>query len=98
MSSMYGSLIEIPELPRVAPQVALFWTNTHEEHWPGGWFIIHGVAMPYAIFIKLFRKCSTKVGPCQTIFILKQMVKGVPITTPSMLGAQIMEYNTGTRN
>src|SRR5215216_5355076 len=34
MNTTYNN--KIPRVNGAAPQVALFWTNTHEEHWPGG--------------------------------------------------------------
>ena len=47
---------------------------------------------PYAFQfnrIIMLGKCSTNVGPCQTSFNLKRIIKGVPITTPIVLGALI---------
>ena len=47
---------------------------------------------PYAFqFIKIIMlgKYRTNVGPCQTSFNLKRIIKGVPITTPIVLGALV---------
>ena len=60
----------------VARHSALFWTNTHEEHWPGG------AGGSLCIIIRLLGKCSTKVGPYQTSFNLKRIIKGVPHNNP----------------
>ena len=39
-----------PNYSGVAPHSALVWTNTHEEHWPGGGIKEDlGVIMPYAL-------------------------------------------------
>ena len=49
---------------------------------------------PYAFQIIKFL-CwanSTNVGPCQTSFNLKRIIKGVPIKTPIVLGA--LNYGT----
>ena len=38
-----------PSCSGLSPHRALFWKNTHEEHWPGGLELrILGVIMPYA--------------------------------------------------
>ena len=39
--------------------------------------------------IIMLGKCSTNVGPCQASFSLKRIIKGVPITTPIVLGALV---------
>ena len=84
--------------PRVSsrwPRRQTVWDQHHQHCPPCLCKITPRVALtPYAFqFNKLLCWAnSTDVGPCQTSFNLKRIIKGVPITTPIVLGA----LNSGT--
>ena len=51
---------------------------------------------PYAILL-VIRQMEYQCWGLPEEFYPKTKIKGVPITTPSMLGALNMEHNTGTQ-
>ena len=97
ISYAYGGLIEIT-------QVAMGWPRTVLCFGPAPSALAlpvlcritpRVVLTPYAFQfnrIIMLGKYSTNVGPCQTSFNLKRIIKGVPITTPIVLGA--LNYGT----
>ena len=61
-----------------------------------GWLSILGLITPYAGLL-VIRQMLYQSWALPEEFYPKTKIKGVPITTPSMLGVLNMEHNTGTQ-